>query len=110
MRFRPHNYARAPVDWLLSDMLIAPGQALGLLRRWLDGGWARRLVVNIKLPQQYPLAALTPICAYLREVPGLRFQMRQLYHDRREVTVMGEVEMGQGAQHRKSTRRRGGKT
>jgi 23S rRNA C2498 (ribose-2'-O)-methylase RlmM len=87
LRFRPQR----PVDWLLSDMLIAPGQALGLLRKWLDGGWARQLVVNIKLPQAEPLVALTPILDYLRGVPGLRFHLRQLYHDRREVTLMGAL-------------------
>jgi 23S rRNA C2498 (ribose-2'-O)-methylase RlmM len=85
--FRPQR----PADWLLSDMLIAPGQALGLLRRWLSGGWARHLVVNIKLPQADPLVALAPIVDYLRGVPGLRFHLRQLYHDRREVTLMGEL-------------------
>jgi 23S rRNA C2498 (ribose-2'-O)-methylase RlmM len=90
LRYRPPR----PVDWLLSDMLIAPGQALGLLRRWLDEGLARRLIVNIKLPQADPLVALAPIRNYLREVPGLRFALRQLYHDRREVTLMGELKGG----------------
>ncbi len=95
--FRPQDHARTPVDWLLSDMLIAPGVALGLLRRWIAGGWARRLVVNVKLPQTDPLVALRPVQDYLRGVPGLRFRLRQLYHDRREVTLLGELMEAKGA-------------
>jgi hypothetical protein len=78
-----------PADWLLSDMLIAPGVCLGLLRKWIEGGWMRRFVVNVKLPQREPLAALAPLCDFLAGVPGLAWRMRQLYHDRREVTVLG---------------------
>jgi 23S rRNA C2498 (ribose-2'-O)-methylase RlmM len=86
LRFRPER----PVDWLLSDMLIAPGQALGLLRKWHAAGWARRYIVNFKLPQREAAAALAPICDALDALPGLRYRLRQLYHDRREVTLMGE--------------------
>lgn len=78
-----------PADWLVSDMLIPPGQTLGMIRKWVEEPLARRFVFNIKLPQQQPYPVLRPIEAYLRQVPGLRFQMRQLYHDRREVTVFG---------------------
>ena len=76
------------VDWLVGDMLIAPGVALGLLRRWLEPGKARRLVLNIKLPQEHPYAAIQPVEKLLREQSAFAFRIRQLYHDRREVTVM----------------------
>ena len=78
-----------PADWMVSDMLIPPGQTLGMIRKWMEETLARRFVFNIKLPQQHPYPVLQPIEAYLRRIPGLRFQMRQLYHDRREVTVFG---------------------
>ena len=90
MRFRPPR-DWLPADWLLGDMLIAPGACLGLLRKWVDGGWARRFIVNVKLPQKHPLAALAPLREFLAEIPGLQWRMRQLYHDRREVTLMGEL-------------------
>lgn len=93
LRFRPER----AVDWLASDMLIAPGQALGLLRKWHAAGWARRYVVNFKLPQREPWAALAPLCAALDALPGFRYRLRHLYHDRREVTLMGESTLASGA-------------
>ncbi len=78
-------------DWLACDMLVAPGVTFGLLRRWIGEGALHRFVVNVKLPQEQPDPVLEPLETYLRSVPGLRFRIRQLYHDRREVTLMGEL-------------------
>ena len=90
MTFRPPpGWNR--VDWLVSDMLVPPGKSLGLMRRWLQGGWLQNFIVNIKLPQKYPLAALRPIADFLAAKPDVTFSIRQLYHDRREVTLMGSV-------------------
>jgi 23S rRNA C2498 (ribose-2'-O)-methylase RlmM len=55
----------------------------------MDNRWMRHFVFNVKLPQEQPLEALQPMIAYLEKVPDLRWRMRQLYHDRREVTVWG---------------------
>ncbi len=85
-----------PVDWLAADMLIPPGVALGLLRRWFDGNWMRRAVVNVKLPQQQCWPAIKPVLIFLRGIRGWNIHVRQLYHDRREVTVMA-VRTGQEA-------------
>ncbi|HMO50984.1 MAG TPA: SAM-dependent methyltransferase [Kiritimatiellia bacterium] len=79
------------VDWLVADMLIAPGVALGLARRWQAGGRARRLIINVKLPQEHPVAALLPLEALLRQANGYRSALKQLYHDRREVTIMARM-------------------
>ena len=79
-----------PVDWLASDMLIPPGPALGLLRRWVGGRLARRFICNVKIPQQHPWVVIKPIDDWLRAQKDLRYMIRQTYHDRREVTVMGE--------------------
>ena len=79
------------MDWLVCDMLVAPGPAMGLLRRWLQEGWMGNFIVNIKLPQRDALAALEPVRKMLDVMAAPRYQMRQLYHDRREVTVMGGV-------------------
>lgn len=88
--FEPSD-SRLPLDWLAADMLIPPGVVLGLLRRWLGQGWARRFVVNIKLPQEHPIGALRPVEDLLAGIPGLAFQIRHLYHDRREVTAFGRL-------------------
>jgi 23S rRNA (cytidine2498-2'-O)-methyltransferase len=38
----------APVDWLFSDVVCYPERLLGLVRRWLDAGRARRVVCTLK--------------------------------------------------------------
>lgn len=83
----PHHLP--PVDWLVGDMLIPPGKAFGVLKYWIGGRHCRKLVLNIKLPQEQPLPALLPILEWL-ESRG-EFEVRQLYHDRREVTVFGTL-------------------
>lgn len=77
-----------PLDWLVGDMLVAPGVALGLLRRWIDSGKARRIVCNIKLPQENPYESIRPVEQMMQYQTSYRYEIVQLYHDRREVTVM----------------------
>ena len=91
LRYRPPA-GELPVDWLLADMLISPGVCLGLLKKWLGEGWARRLVVNIKLPQQNPLPALAPLRAWLAGQDGVQWKLRHLFHDRRELTLIATVQ------------------
>lgn len=82
---------RLPVDWLVSDMLIATGTNMWVLRKWFTHRWMRRFVVNIKLPQLNPYPVLKPVEEFLDAIPRLQYRMRHLYHDRREVTVFGEL-------------------
>lgn len=83
---------RAPVDWLISDMLVATGKNIGMLRPWFANRWMRHFVVNIKLPQIHPCPALQPLELFLASLPKVRYVLRELYHDRREVTLMGHTE------------------
>jgi 23S rRNA (cytidine2498-2'-O)-methyltransferase len=96
MTFKPPA-AWLPADWWVSDMLVPPGKALGLLRRWLGQGWCRRFVVNFKLPQANPLPALAPVQDYLASLAGVRWHLRHLYHDRQEVTLFGWLDARQTA-------------
>lgn len=91
IRFEPR-----PVDWLVADMLVAPGTCLGMLRRWLRAKAPRHFIVNAKIPQKEPLPALASLLAFLKtqsDKGTYRWTCRQLYHDRREVTVWGSREL-----------------
>ncbi len=88
LRFRPPA-PWLPVDWLLCDMLISPGRALAILRKWVLGHLTKHFIVNLKLPQKQPWVPLAEVERLLRDLSGCRWQMRQLYHDRKEVTLMG---------------------
>lgn len=80
---------RRPVDWLVADMLVAPGVALGLLRRWMTQRMTTNLVVNAKIPQSDAYRAIAPILQFLdSQRRDWRSMVKQLYHDRREVTVL----------------------
>ncbi|NCD34677.1 MAG: hypothetical protein EOL87_14835 [Spartobacteria bacterium] len=86
--FKPHD-DELPMDWMVSDMLVAPGVALGLIKRWLGGGWTRRMVCNIKIPQQEPFAAIQPVIQWIAlHAPEYSVTAAQLFHDRREITIM----------------------
>ncbi len=82
--------ALLPVDWMASDMLVPPGVALGLLKRWVGENRAGHFICNVKIPQQHPWVAIRPVEEWLRTQRSLRYQIRQVYHDRREVTVLGQ--------------------
>lgn len=79
------------VDWLVSDMLVAPGVAQGLMRRWMQRRGMKHMVCNAKIPQQQPYAAIVDLEKQLNKQSDYTFQIRQLYHDRREVTVMASL-------------------
>ena len=81
-----------PVDWLVADMLVAPGVALGLLRRWLTRRLARHAVVNVKIPQEDAFTAIAPVLRFVDGLPpAWNIRVKQLYHDRREVTVLAAL-------------------
>lgn len=79
-----------PVDWLVADMLVAPGRVVSLLRHWLKGPSMLRFVVNMKLPEGSPMAAIRPLQDMMAHHTEFRTSIRHLYHDREEITVMGQ--------------------
>lgn len=79
---------QGPVDWLVADMLIAPALAHRLMATWMDEGLARRFVINVKIPQDQAYRMIKPLADDLRRRSMTFASIRQLYHDRREVTVM----------------------
>lgn len=89
--FEPYHGSR--FDWLFCDILDRPERVLGIVERWLTGRWCRFFIVNLKLGRCNSAALLDglqnpegPIAS-----ASARLLMRQLYHDRDEITLMGEV-------------------
>ncbi|MFZ2657900.1 MAG: SAM-dependent methyltransferase [Victivallales bacterium] len=81
-----------PADWLVSDMLVATGKNFALIKNWIGGRRARKFIINIKLPQVEPYPVVKPMEDWLSSKPFIHYSMRQLYHDRQEVTLFGTVD------------------
>jgi 23S rRNA (cytidine2498-2'-O)-methyltransferase len=81
-------------DWLFCDLVEEPHHVLQhLVTPWLAQGWCRRFVINLKFGRVDAVALLQELrgmdSPFVRYAPG--FQVRHLYHDREEFTVVGEV-------------------
>lgn len=77
-----------PADWLFCDMAWRPLEVAQLLAKWGRRGWATHLVANIKLPMKDKNPILVRVRHILSQEGGWQgLTMRQLYHDRDEVTV-----------------------
>lgn len=79
---------QTPVDWLYCDMVEDPDRITDLLGQWLDRGWCRRFIVNLKFGRHDPLRIISR-AEELRSKCSL-LRVRHLFHDREELTVVGE--------------------
>jgi 23S rRNA (cytidine2498-2'-O)-methyltransferase len=91
-RFQPG--AGEVFDWLLCDLVEEPHHVLQqIVTPWLERGWCRSFVVNLKFGRVDPIALLhelrAPESALARLAPGSR--VLHLYHNREEFTVVGEI-------------------
>ncbi|NDP42708.1 MAG: 23S rRNA (cytidine(2498)-2'-O)-methyltransferase RlmM [Aromatoleum sp.] len=82
---------RKPVDWMICDIVEQPSRIAALVGRWIAEGHARRCIFNLKLPmkKRYDevLRCQSLIVGALARTRGkFDLQLRQLYHDREEVT------------------------
>jgi 23S rRNA (cytidine2498-2'-O)-methyltransferase len=68
-------------------MAWRPLEVAQLLGKWARRGNAGQLVANIKLPMKDKLPTLVRVRDALERGGWKRVRMRQLYHDRDEVTV-----------------------
>ena len=87
-KFRP----KRPVDWLVCDMVEQPQRVAALMAEWFIGGFTSNAIFNLKLPMKKRVEALRLALDTLRNAlnkKGLRYKLevKQLYHDREEVTV-----------------------
>jgi 23S rRNA (cytidine2498-2'-O)-methyltransferase len=88
--FRPGN--GETFDWLFSDMLEDPHKVLrSIAGPWLEHGWCRRFVINLKFGRVDPIALLqdlrAPDSPFTTHAANPR--ILHLYHDREEFTVTG---------------------
>lgn len=82
-RYRPET----SVDLLVCDMVEKPSRVADLVARWLDSGWCRAAIFNLKLPMKRRYQAVRDCLQRLPQDPAWRPLCRHLYHDRDEVTV-----------------------
>lgn len=76
-----------PVDWLFCDMAWRPLEVAQLLAKWGRNGWSFHLVANIKLPMKDKNPMLHRVRHTLEGAGWRNLKLRQLYHDRDEVTL-----------------------
>ncbi|MBA4137596.1 MAG: rRNA methyltransferase [Opitutus sp.] len=81
-------------DWLFCDLVEEPHHVMeNLVTPWLERGWCRHFVINLKFGRIDALALLRELRAsgsvFARCAPGVR--LRHLYHDREEFTVVGHL-------------------
>ena len=76
-----------PSDWLFCDMAWRPLEVAQLLGKWARNRWATHLVANIKLPMKDKNPILFRVRQTLEEAGWSEVRIRQLYHDRDEVTL-----------------------
>lgn len=79
-----------PADWLFCDMAWRPLEVAQLLAKWARRGWASMLVANLKLPMKDKLPMIAQCKAILFDAGWQNLKVRQLYHDRDEVTVTAQ--------------------
>jgi 23S rRNA (cytidine2498-2'-O)-methyltransferase len=82
---------KRPVDWLVCDIVLQPIRIAELVARWLADGDARRAIFNLKLPMKKRYDEVKRCEQRMREVTkragvNVDLRIRQLYHDREEVT------------------------
>ncbi|HLK90018.1 MAG TPA: 23S rRNA (cytidine(2498)-2'-O)-methyltransferase RlmM, partial [Polyangia bacterium] len=92
------NYAPpAPVDWLVCDVVCEPPRSLALVERWLTQGLCRNLVVTVKFKGRAGYGVLAELPALFDKVRPAFARVKQLAHNKNEVTVMVRREVAESA-------------
>jgi 23S rRNA C2498 (ribose-2'-O)-methylase RlmM len=73
----------------LCDVICEPPRTIALIETWLTRRWCRHLVCTVKFKGSAGYGVLPPLRDFLAGA-GLRFaRIKQLAHNKNEVTVMG---------------------
>jgi 23S rRNA (cytidine2498-2'-O)-methyltransferase len=87
LTFRP----RKPVDWVTCDIVESPGRIAALMGAWIAEGHARQAIFNLKLPMKKRYDEVARCRGLIMDALAghavrATLRVRQLYHDREEVT------------------------
>ena len=85
-KYRPPE----PVDWMVCDMVEQPSRIAELAARWIRDGWCREAIFNLKLPMKKRWEEVQSCRERIDTTLGgveATLRVRQLYHDREEVTA-----------------------
>ena len=77
-----------PVDWLVCDVVCEPPRSLALCDAWLSGGLCRNLVVTVKFKGRAGYGLLAELTALFARLRPAFARVKQLSHNKNEVTVM----------------------
>jgi len=78
-----------PVDWMVCDMVESPSRIARLAAGWIAQGWCRETIFNLKLPMKKRWEEVQRCRGIIDEAlggGGYFLRIKQLYHDREEVT------------------------
>ena len=81
-----------PVDWLVCDVVEQPARIADLMTQWLTKRWCKEAIFNLKLPMKKRWEETRSCLKHLEDTcrahhTAIEIQCKQLYHDRKEVTV-----------------------
>ena len=85
-----HYLPAEPVDWMVCDMVESPSRIARLAADWVAHGRCTQSIFNLKLPMKKRWEEVLRCRALIDEALGGRgyfLRMKQLYHDREEVTA-----------------------
>ena len=82
---------KRPVDWMVCDIVEQPSRIAALVARWIGEGHARTAIFNLKLPMKKRHDEVRRCEAIIGDALAKArvkhtLELRQLYHDREEVT------------------------
>lgn len=86
-KFKP----KKTFDWLFCDLVEHPQQVLDLLKKWLENGWCKKFIVNLKFGYVDPIILLENVKGKNSDIINYcsKLKVRHLYHDREEFTLTG---------------------
>lgn len=79
-----------PVDWMVCDMVESPARIARLVAKWIAQGWCVETIFNLKLPMKKRYEEALRCREIIDEAlggHGYFLRMKQLFHDREEITA-----------------------